>query len=131
MDFNNASLAELRQYVKANGIKGTSAMKKKELAEYLIEREQNNGDIKSATSEKTNNNQKKKVEKIRKEKNTIEKNMEMSEASEEKNIAGGYVDESFRTGSEQNVTYNDMTSVTDKGEASDGTLHIDVDLETL
>ena len=127
MDFNNASLAELRQYVKANGIKGTSAMKKKELAEYLIEREQNNGDIKSATSEKTNNNQKKKVEKIRKEKNTIEKNMEMSEASEEKNIAGGYVDESFRTGSEQNVTYNDMTSVTDKGEASDGTLHIDVE----
>ena len=67
MDFNNASLAELRQYVKANGIKGTSAMKKKELAEYLIEREQNNGDIKSATSEKTNNNQKKKVGKIRKE----------------------------------------------------------------
>ena len=127
MDFNNASLAELRQYVKANGIKGTSAMKKKELAEYLIEREQNNGDIKSATSEKTNNNQKKKVEKIRKEKNTIEKNMEISEASEEKNIAGGYVDESFRTGSEQNVTYNDMTSVTDKGEASDGTLHIDVE----
>ena len=127
MDFNNASLAELRQYVKANGIKGTSAMKKKELAEYLIEREQNNGDIKSATSEKTNNNQKKKVEKIRKEKNTIEKNMELSEASEEKNIAGGYVDESFRTGSEQNVTYNDMTSVTDKGEASDGTLHIDVE----
>ena len=127
MDFNNASLAELRQYVKANGIKGTSAMKKKELAEYLIEREQNNGDIKSATSEETNNNQKKKVEKIRKEKNTIEKNMEISEASEEKNIAGGYVDESFRTGSEQNVTYNDMTSVTDKGEASDGTLHIDVE----
>ena len=135
MDFNNASLAELRQYVKANGIKGTSAMKKKELAEYLIEREQNNGDIKSATSEETNNNQKKKVEKIRKEKNTIEKNMEKSEASEEKNIAGGYVDESFRTGSEQNVTYNDMTSVTDKGEASvtdkgeasDGTLHIDVE----
>lgn len=127
MDFNNASLAELRQYVKANGIKGTSAMKKKELAEYLIEREQNNGDIKSATSEKTNNNQKKKVEKIRKEKNTIEKNMEISEASEEKNIAGGYVDESFRTGSEQNVTYNDMTSVTDKGEVSDGTLHIDVE----
>ncbi len=127
MDFNNASLAELRQYVKANGIKGTSAMKKKELAEYLIEREQNNGDIKSATSEKTNNNQKKKVGKIRKEKNTIEKNMEISEASEEKNIAGGYVDESFRTGSEQNVTYNDMTSVTDKGEASDGTLHIDVE----
>lgn len=127
MDFNNASLAELRQYVKANGIKGTSAMKKKELAEYLIEREQNNGDIKSATSEETNNNQKKKVEKIRKEKNTIEKNMEISEASEEKNIAGGYVDESFRTGSEQNVTYNDITSVTDKGEASDGTLHIDVE----
>lgn len=127
MDFNNASLAELRQYVKANGIKGTSAMKKKELAEYLIEREQNNGDIKSATSEKTNNNQKKKVGKIRKEKNTIEKNMEISEASEEKNIAGGYVDESFQTGSEQNVTYNDMTSVTDKGEASDGTLHIDVE----
>ncbi len=127
MDFNNASLAELRQYVKANGIKGTSAMKKKELAEYLIEREQNNGDIKSATSEETNNNQKKKVEKIRKEKNTIEKNMEISEVSEEKNIAGGYVDESFRTGSEQNVTYNDMTSVTDKGEASDGTLHIDVE----
>ena len=127
MDFNNASLAELRQYVKANGIKGTSAMKKKELAEYLIEREQNNGDIKSATSEETNNNQKKKVEKIRKEKNTIEKNMEISEAPEEKNIAGGYVDESFRTGSEQNVTYNDMTSVTDKGEASDGTLHIDVE----
>ena len=127
MDFNNASLAELRQYVKANGIKGTSAMKKKELAEYLIEREQNNGDIKSATSEENNNNQKKKVEKIRKEKNTIEKNMEISEASEEKNIAGGYVDESFRTGSEQNVTYNDMTSVTDKGEASDGTLHIDVE----
>lgn len=127
MDFNNASLAELRQYVKANGIKGTSAMKKKELAEYLIEREQNNGDIKSATSEETNNNQKKKVEKIRKEKNTIEKNMEISEASEEKNIAGGYVDESFRTGSEQNVTYNDMTSVTDKGGASDGTLHIDVE----
>ena len=127
MDFNNASLAELRQYVKANGIKGTSAMKKKELAEYLIEREQNNGDIKSATSEETNNNQKKKVEKIRKEKNTIEKNMEISEASEEKNIAGGYVDESFRTRSEQNVTYNDMTSVTDKGEASDGTLHIDVE----
>ena len=127
MDFNNASLAELRQYVKANGIKGTSAMKKKKLAEYLIEREQNNGDIKSATSEETNNNQKKKVEKIRKEKNTIEKNMEISEASEEKNIAGGYVDESFRTGSEQNVTYNDMTSVTDKGEASDGTLHIDVE----
>ena len=127
MDFNNASLAELRQYVKANGIKGTSAMKKKELAEYLIEREQNNGDIKSATSEETNNNQKKKVEKIRKEKNTIEKNMEISEASEEKNIAGGYVDESFRTGSEQNVTYNDMTSVTDKGAASDGTLHIDVE----
>ena len=127
MDFNNASLAELRQYVKANGIKGTSAMKKKELAEYLIEREQNNGDIKSATSEKTNNNQKKKVEKIIKEKNTIEKNMEISEASEEKNIAGGYVDESFRTGSEQNVTCNDMTSVTDKGEASDGTLHIDVE----
>lgn len=127
MDFNNASLAELRQYVKANGIKGTSAMKKKELAEYLIEREQNNGDIKSATSEETNNNQKKKVEKIRKEKNTIEKNMEISEASEEKNIAGGYVDESFRTGSEQNVTYNDMTSVTDKGEVSDGTLHIDVE----
>lgn len=127
MDFNNASLAELRQYVKANGIKGTSAMKKKELAEYLIEREQNNGDIKSATSEETNNNQKKKVEKIRKEKNTIEKNMKISEASEEKNIAGGYVDESFRTGSEQNVTYNDMTSVTDKGEASDGTLHIDVE----
>lgn len=127
MDFNNASLAELRQYVKANGIKGTSAMKKKELAEYLIEREQNNGDIKSATSEETNNNQKKKVEKIRKEKNTVEKNMEISEASEEKNIAGGYVDESFRTGSEQNVTYNDMTSVTDKGEASDGTLHIDVE----
>ena len=127
MDFNNASLAELRQYVKANGIKGTSAMKKKELAEYLIEREQNNGDIKSATSGKTNNNQKKKVGKIRKEKNTIEKNMEISEASEEKNIAGGYVDESFRTGSEQNVTYNDMTSVTDKGEASDGTLHIDVE----
>lgn len=127
MDFNNASLAELRQYVKANGIKGTSAMKKKELAEYLIEREQNNGDIKSATSEETNNNQKKKVEKIRKEKNTIEKNMEISEASEEKNIAGGYVDESIRTGSEQNVTYNDMTSVTDKGEASDGTLHIDVE----
>ena len=127
MDFNNASLAELRQYVKANGIKGTSAMKKKELAEYLIEREQNNGDIKSATSEETNNNQKKKVEKIRKEKNTIEKNMEISEASEEKNIAGSYVDESFRTGSEQNVTYNDMTSVTDKGEASDGTLHIDVE----
>ena len=127
MDFNNASLAELRQYVKANGIKGTSAMKKKELAEYLIEREQNNGDIKSATSEETNNNQKKKVEKIIKEKNTIEKNMEISEASEEKNIAGGYVDESFRTGSEQNVTYNDMTSVTDKGEASDGTLHIDVE----
>ena len=127
MDFNNASLAELRQYVKANGIKGTSAMKKKELAEYLIEREQNNGDIKSATSEETNNNQKKKVEKIRKEKNTIEKNMEISEASEEKNIAGGYVDESFRPGSEQNVTYNDMTSVTDKGEASDGTLHIDVE----
>ena len=127
MDFNNASLAELRQYVKANGIKGTSAMKKKELAEYLIEREQNNGDIKSATSEETNNNQKKKVEKIRKEKNTIEKNMEISEESEEKNIAGGYVDESFRTGSEQNVTYNDMTSVTDKGEASDGTLHIDVE----
>ena len=53
--------------------------------------------------------------------------MEISEASEEKNIAGGYVDESFRTGSEQNVTYNDMTSVTDKGEASDGTLHIDVE----
>ncbi len=127
MDFNNASLAELRQYVKANGIKGTSAMKKKELAEYLIEREQNNGDIKSATSEETNNNQKKKVEKIRKEKNTIEKNMEISEVSEEKNIAGGYVDESFRAGSEQNVTYNDMTSVTDKGEASDGTLHIDVE----
>ena len=127
MDFNNASLAELRQYVKANGIKGTSAMKKKELAEYLIEREQNNGDIKSATSEETNNNQKKKVEKIRKEKNTIEKNMEISEASEEKNIAGGYVDESFRTGSEQNVTYNDMASVTDKVEASDGTLHIDVE----
>ncbi len=127
MDFNNASLAELRQYVKANGIKGTSAMKKKELAEYLIEREQNNGDIKSATSEETNNNQKKKVEKIRKEKNTVEKNMEISEASEEKNIAGGYVDESIRTGSEQNVTYNDMTSVTDKGEASDGTLHIDVE----
>ena len=127
MDFNNASLAELRQYVKANGIKGTSAMKKKELAEYLIEREQNNGDIKSATSEETNNNQKKKVEKIIKEKNTIEKNMEISEASEEKNIAGGYVDESFRTGSEQNVTCNDMTSVTDKGEASDGTLHIDVE----
>ena len=127
MDFNNASLAELRQYVKANGIKGTSAMKKKELAEYLIEREQNNGDIKSATSEENNNNQKKKVEKIRKEKNTIEKNMEISEASEEKNIAGGYVDESFRTGSEQNVAYNDMTSVTDKGEASDGTLHIDVE----
>lgn len=127
MDFNNASLAELRQYVKANGIKGTSAMKKKELAEYLIEREQNNGDIKSATSEETNNNQKKKVEKIRKEKNTVEKNMEISEAPEEKNIAGGYVDESFRTGSEQNVTYNDMTSVTDKGEASDGTLHIDVE----
>lgn len=127
MDFNNASLAELRQYVKANGIKGTSAMKKKELAEYLIEREQNNGDIKSATSEETNNNQKKKVEKIRKEKNTIEKNMEISEASEEKNIAGGYVNESFRTGSEQNVTYNDMTSVIDKGEASDGTLHIDVE----
>ena len=67
------------------------------------------------------------VKKIRKEKNTIEKNMEISEASEEKNIAGGYVDESFRTGSEQNVTYNDMTSVTDKGEASDGTLHIDVE----
>ena len=127
MDFNNASLAELRQYVKANGIKGTSAMKKKELAEYLIEREQNNGDIKSATSEETNNNQKKKVEKIRKEKNTIEKNIEISEASEEKNIAGGYVDESFRTGSEQNVTYNDMASVTDKVEASDGTLHIDVE----
>lgn len=127
MDFNNASLAELRQYVKANGIKGTSAMKKKELAEYLIEREQNNGDIKSATSEETNNNQKKKVEKIRKEKNTIEKNMEISEEPEEKNIAGGYVDESFRTGSEQNVTCNDMTSVTDKGEASDGTLHIDVE----
>ena len=127
MDFNNASLAELRQYVKANGIKGTSAMKKKELAEYLIEREQNNGDIKSATSEETNNNQKKKVEKIRKEKNTVEKNMEISEAPEEKNIAGGYVDESFRTGSEQNVTYNDMTSVTDKSEASDGTLHIDVE----
>ena len=55
------------------------------------------------------------------------KNMEISEASEEKNIAGGYVDESFRTGSEQNVTYNDMASVTDKVEASDGTLHIDVE----
>lgn len=73
MDFNNASLAELRQYVKANGIKGTSAMKKKELAEYLIEREQNNGDIKSATSEETNNNQKKKVEKIRKKKIRLRK----------------------------------------------------------
>ncbi len=127
MDFNNASLAELRQYVKANGIKGTSAMKKKELAEYLIEREQNNGDIKSATSEENNNSQKKKVQKTRKEKIAIEKNMEISEASEEKNTAGGYVDESFRTGSEQNVTYNDMTSVTDKGEASDETLHIDVE----
>lgn len=127
MDFNNASLAELRQYVKANGIKGTSAMKKKELAEYLIEREQNNGDIKSATSEENNNSQKKKVQKTRKEKIAIEKNMEISEASEEKNTADGYVDESFRTGSEQNVTYNDMTSVTDKGEASDETLHIDVE----
>ena len=127
MDFNNASLAELRQYVKANGIKGTSAMKKKELAEYLIEREQNNGDIKSATSEENNNSQKKKVQKTRKEKIAIEKNMEISEASEEKNTADGYVDESFRTGSEQNVTHNDMASVTDKGEASDETLHIDVE----
>ncbi len=41
MDFGNASLAEMRQYVKENGIKGVSAMKKKELAEFLMERQKN------------------------------------------------------------------------------------------
>ena len=96
MDFNNASLAELRQYVKANGIKGTSAMKKKELAEYLIEREQNNGDIKSATSEKTNNNQKKKVGKIRKEKNTIEISGTNSQLSQVSAIYNKNIENIFR-----------------------------------
>ncbi len=35
MDFSKASLAELRQFTKDNGIKGCSAMKKSELAEFL------------------------------------------------------------------------------------------------
>lgn len=35
MNFRSASLAELRKFVKLNGIKGVSAMKKGELAEYL------------------------------------------------------------------------------------------------
>ena len=35
MDFKSASLAEMRQFVKSNGIKGVSALKKADLAEYL------------------------------------------------------------------------------------------------
>lgn len=35
MDFSKASLAEMRQFTKDNGIKGCSAMKKAELAEFL------------------------------------------------------------------------------------------------
>ncbi len=35
MDFSKASLAELRQFTKDNGIKGCSAMKKSELSEFL------------------------------------------------------------------------------------------------
>ena len=36
MDFSKASLAELRQFTKDNGIKGCSGMKKAELAQFLI-----------------------------------------------------------------------------------------------
>lgn len=43
MDFKNASLAELRQYVKEKGIKGVSAMKKQELAEFLSNYNMNTG----------------------------------------------------------------------------------------
>ena len=37
MDFSKASLAEMKTFVKDNGIKGCSAMKKAELAQYLTE----------------------------------------------------------------------------------------------
>ena len=37
MDFSKASLAEMKAFVKDNGIKGCSAMKKAELAQYLTE----------------------------------------------------------------------------------------------
>lgn len=37
MDFSKASLAEMKAFVKDNGIKGCSAMKKAELAKYLTE----------------------------------------------------------------------------------------------
>ena len=37
MDFSKASLAEMKAFVKDNRIKGCSAMKKAELAQYLTE----------------------------------------------------------------------------------------------
>ena len=134
MDFNNASLAELRQYVKANGIKGTSAMKKKDLAEYLIEREKNNGGIKSATSEENNKNQKSKIEKTKNEKINTEKDTETSGMSEGQKTSAGeesYAGEDYEVSGADNRngygTDNGNTSGADNGEASDETLHIDVE----
>ncbi len=142
MDFNNASLAELRQYVKTNGIKGTSAMKKKDLAEYLIEREKNNGGIKSATSEENNKNQKSKIEKTKHEKNKTEKDTEISGMSEGQRASAG--EESYAgedsgvSGADNRNGYgtdngntagaeDDNASGTDGSDVSGETLHIDVE----
>jgi transcription termination factor Rho len=79
MDFRSASLAEMRQFVKDNKIKGVSALKKNELAEFLLE---NYGEKKTEDIEKKNTPvRKKKVSAERKVE--IQKNEEKLQATEE------------------------------------------------
>lgn len=64
MDFSKASLADMRQFTKENGIKGCSAMKKKELAEFLSGYVQSH----AAPDSKETDTQEKKTEEKREEK---------------------------------------------------------------
>lgn len=66
MDFSKASLAEMRQFTKDNGIKGCSAMKKKELADFLtkyVEEHVTAVAVDSGASNNTNNDETAKPEK--------------------------------------------------------------------
>jgi transcription termination factor Rho len=74
MDFKSASLAEMRQFVKDNGIKGCSAMKKAQLAEFLTEYEKSHVTAVSVTApaKKTEDNKERRVGRPRK---NVDKNI--------------------------------------------------------
>ena len=110
MDFSKASLAELKQYAKDNGIKGVSALKKGELAKYLSDL-QNKNNLEKTTSIR--------VETIKVENKPLPETD--IEQFNDKNDENSFVDNGFEEKTNQNIT---QTSDLDSGKVANGILEV-------